>query len=94
MKTLVVWFRNGTLYKSKVCGPRSLKRTANQWNEYAQKWNRLPNQINLIGVISQAAILELMRPHDGLPKHTAPEVLARQKKIRNLLDSPVKSMEQ
>jgi hypothetical protein len=88
MKSLLVWFRNGKLYKATVCGPRSLKRTANSWNEYAQRLNRLPGQLNLIGVISQAAVLELMRPHEGLPNHTPPEVLARQRKIRNLLSLP------
>ena len=83
MKTLVVWFRNGKLYKAQVCGSRSLKRVANQWNEYAKFWSRANSQeINLIGTISQAAVLNIMRRHEGLPKHSARSVLQRQKKIR------------
>jgi hypothetical protein len=94
MKTLLVWFRNGRLWKSAVCGPRSLKRMANQWNEYAQRWNQITKEINLIGTISQEAVLELMRPHEGFPKHAPPEILARQHKIRNLLNLPVRSAKQ
>ena len=94
MKTLLVWFQNGRLYKSTVCGPRTLKRTANQWNEYAQRWNLMTGHVNLIGTISQAAVLEIMRPHEGLPKHTPKEKLIRMRKIRHLLDLPVRSMQQ
>jgi hypothetical protein len=86
MKTLVVWFRNGALYNAKVCRPRSLKRIANQWNEYAQRWNQMPGELNIVGTISQAAVLNIMRPHTGLPKRAPAQVKAkiklRRKKIQ------------
>ncbi len=83
---LVVWFRNGELYKAKACGPRSWRRTANQWNEYAQRWNRhFGYEKNVVGVISESDAEKLMRPHRTLPKHTPPGVLLEQKRIRELM---------
>ena len=83
---LVVWFRNGKLYKALACGPRSWRRTANRWNEYAQLWNRrFGYEKNVVGVISEADAAKLMQPHDTLPEHAPPEVLRKAKEIRELM---------
>ena len=83
---LVVWFRNGTLYKAQACNRRSWRRTANRWNEYAVLWNRrFGYEKNVVGVIPGFRVLEIMKPHKDLPKHTPPELLHKQQRIRELM---------
>ena len=83
---LVVWLRNGELYKARACSARTWRRTANQWNEYAKLWNkRFGYEKNVIGIISEFAATKLMRPHDGIPKHTPREILSERRKIRELM---------
>jgi hypothetical protein len=84
--TLIVWFRNEKLYKAQACSPRSWRRTANSWNEYAQLWNRrFGYEKNIVGIVSGSAVLEIMNPHNGLPKHAPKDVLYKQKTIRELM---------
>jgi len=84
--TLVVWFRNGELYKAQACSPRSWRRTANRWNEYAQLWNRrFGYEKNVVGIISEADAAKLMQPHLTVPKHTSPEILKEHQRIRELM---------
>jgi len=82
---IVVWLRNGELYKAQACGPRSWRRTANSWNEYAQLWNRRFYEKNVVGIISGDVVKNLLDPHNSLPKHAPPEVLKEQRKIRKLM---------
>ena len=83
---IVVWFRNGELYKAQACSARSWRRTANSWNEYAKLWNRrFGYEKNVVGIISEFDAAKLMRMHDGIPKHTPTAILAEQRKIRELM---------
>lgn len=83
---IVLWFRNGKLYKAHGCGARTWRRTANRWNERAKLWNkRFGYEKNLIGIIPDDAALELMQCHDGLPKHTPDDIRLRRKRIRELM---------
>lgn len=59
MAWLVVWFRDGKLYKSAVCNDeRTFSRTANSFNEHAQFWNRFGKHSNVVGVISSEEALD------------------------------------
>ena len=83
---LVVWFRNGTLYKAQACSRHSWRRTANAWNEYAELWNkRFGYEKNVVGVIPGSRALEMMKRHKGLPKHAPPDRLLQLRNIRELM---------
>ena len=83
---LVLWFRNGKLYKAQACSPRSWRRTANSWNEYAQLWNkRFEYKKNVIGVVPDEMCLALIQEHDGVPKHLPKEILNMKRRIRELM---------
>ena len=83
---IVVWFRNGELYKALACSARTWRRTANQWNEYAELWNRqFGYEKNVVGTISGLDAIKLMRPHKGTPKHTPKDILSGRRRIRELM---------
>lgn len=83
---LVVWLRNEKLYKAQACSERTWRRVANGWNEYAQLWNkRFGYEKNVVGVIPDSACLTLVQKHQGLPKHLPKEILAKQKRVRELM---------
>jgi hypothetical protein len=86
MSIIVVWLRNEKIYKAQACGPKSWRRTANSWNEYAQLWNRrFGYDKNVVGTISESAALKLVQPHTGLPTHASREFLKKQRTIRELM---------
>jgi hypothetical protein len=83
---LVVWFRNGKLYKAHAYSSRTWRRAANSWNEYAQLWNkRFGYDKNVVGVIPESVLWSLMQPHHELPKHLPKEILDSRRKIRELM---------
>jgi hypothetical protein len=83
---LVVWFRNGELWKAKACSSRSWRRTANGWNEYAKLWNkRFGYEKNVVGIIPASVCWSLVQPHEGTPKHLPKDVLDARRRIRELV---------
>lgn len=83
---LVVWLRDGRLYKAHACSSRTWRRVANNWNEYAQLWNRrFERDKNVIGVINDEDVAMIFKVHKGLPRHTPKDILRKQRNIRELM---------
>jgi hypothetical protein len=96
---LVVWFRDGKLYKAQACSAQTWRRTANSWNEYAELWNRrFGREKNVVGIVEDSDVKEWTEVHHGKPCHTPRGVLAKKRlrrdKIRNFPCLPVRSLEQ
>ena len=83
---LVVWFRDGKLYKAQACTPQSWRRVANAWNEYAELWNqRFGRRKNVVGTVRDEDVKEFTEVHHGKPCHTPKDVLQKKRRLRELM---------
>lgn len=82
-RDLLVWFRNGKLYRAGAYSRRSITRAANSWNEYGKLWSRV-GETHLIAIVAAEDILRIAKKHEGVPTRN-PAANARRKKIKNLM---------